>query len=179
MAVPLPRHICLSPQCRTAIEGSYRLAKALADDVDFCCFQFSDFGKGLIKKCRTSPDAFIQISLQLAHFRVRHPGGGLGTWGHGMGTRGHGDGDRDGQMKMGTWQQGHGDKDMGMRLWDRNMGTWRQGHGVRDMGLGMGTRGQGWRWGWVHEGVGTGMGMETGMGTWGWGRNRTSIHTMV
>uniref|UniRef100_A0A8C0ANM7 Carnitine O-palmitoyltransferase 1, muscle isoform n=1 Tax=Buteo japonicus TaxID=224669 RepID=A0A8C0ANM7_9AVES len=49
--------------------SSYRLAKALADDVDFCCFQFSDFGKGLIKKCRTSPDAFIQISLQLAHFR--------------------------------------------------------------------------------------------------------------
>ncbi|XP_054686399.1 carnitine O-palmitoyltransferase 1, muscle isoform isoform X2 [Grus americana] len=56
-------------ECRAAIEGSYRLAKALADDVDFCCFQFSDFGKGLIKKCRTSPDAFIQISLQLAHFR--------------------------------------------------------------------------------------------------------------
>ncbi|NXV36685.1 CPT1B palmitoyltransferase, partial [Rissa tridactyla] len=56
-------------ECRAAIESSYRLAKALADDVDFCCFQFSQFGKGLIKKCRTSPDAFIQISLQLAHFR--------------------------------------------------------------------------------------------------------------
>uniref|UniRef100_A0A663E2K7 Carnitine O-palmitoyltransferase 1, muscle isoform n=1 Tax=Aquila chrysaetos chrysaetos TaxID=223781 RepID=A0A663E2K7_AQUCH len=56
-------------ECCAAIESSYRLAKALADDVDFCCFQFSDFGKGLIKKCRTSPDAFIQISLQLAHFR--------------------------------------------------------------------------------------------------------------
>ncbi|XP_019326437.1 PREDICTED: carnitine O-palmitoyltransferase 1, muscle isoform, partial [Aptenodytes forsteri] len=56
-------------ECRATIEGSYHLAKALADDVDFCCFQFSDFGKGLIKKCRTSPDAFIQISLQLAHFR--------------------------------------------------------------------------------------------------------------
>nr|XP_009682862.1 PREDICTED: carnitine O-palmitoyltransferase 1, muscle isoform [Struthio camelus australis] len=40
-----------------------------SDDVDFCCFQFSQFGKGLIKRCRTSPDAFIQISLQLAHFR--------------------------------------------------------------------------------------------------------------
>uniref|UniRef100_A0A8C3KEA6 Carnitine O-palmitoyltransferase 1, muscle isoform n=1 Tax=Calidris pygmaea TaxID=425635 RepID=A0A8C3KEA6_9CHAR len=56
-------------ECRAAIESSYRLAKALADDVDFCCFQFNQFGKGLIKKCRTSPDAFIQISLQLAHFR--------------------------------------------------------------------------------------------------------------
>ncbi|XP_075561613.1 LOW QUALITY PROTEIN: carnitine O-palmitoyltransferase 1, muscle isoform [Pelecanus crispus] len=56
-------------ECCAAIEGSYRLAKALADDVDFCCFQFSAFGKGLIKRCRTSPDAFVQISLQLAHFR--------------------------------------------------------------------------------------------------------------
>ncbi|NXL40603.1 CPT1B palmitoyltransferase, partial [Glaucidium brasilianum] len=59
----------LPQECRAAIEGSYRLAKALADDVDFCCFQFTQFGKGLIKRCRTSPDAFIQISLQLAHFR--------------------------------------------------------------------------------------------------------------
>ncbi|XP_068787226.1 carnitine O-palmitoyltransferase 1, muscle isoform isoform X2 [Struthio camelus] len=56
-------------ECQDIIERSYRVAKALADDVDFCCFQFSQFGKGLIKRCRTSPDAFIQISLQLAHFR--------------------------------------------------------------------------------------------------------------
>ncbi|KAM6303008.1 carnitine O-palmitoyltransferase 1, muscle isoform [Podargus strigoides] len=56
-------------ECCAVIESSYHLAQALADDVDFCCFQFSEFGKGLIKKCRTSPDAFIQISLQLAHFR--------------------------------------------------------------------------------------------------------------
>ncbi|XP_053911306.1 carnitine O-palmitoyltransferase 1, muscle isoform isoform X2 [Cuculus canorus] len=59
----------LTEECRAAIESSFRVAKALADDVDFCCFQFSAFGKGLIKRCRTSPDAFIQISLQLAHFR--------------------------------------------------------------------------------------------------------------
>ncbi|XP_064355550.1 carnitine O-palmitoyltransferase 1, muscle isoform isoform X2 [Dromaius novaehollandiae] len=59
----------IAPECQEAIERSYRVAKALADDVDFCCFQFSQFGKGLIKQCRTSPDAFIQLSLQLAHFR--------------------------------------------------------------------------------------------------------------
>uniref|UniRef100_A0A8C3NDU4 Carnitine O-palmitoyltransferase 1, muscle isoform n=1 Tax=Geospiza parvula TaxID=87175 RepID=A0A8C3NDU4_GEOPR len=52
-----------------AIEASLRVARALAEDVDFCCFPFSTFGKGLIKRCRTSPDAFIQIALQLAHFR--------------------------------------------------------------------------------------------------------------
>lgn len=46
------------------------MARALADDVELYCFQFFPFGKGLIKKCRTSPDAFVQIALQLAHFRV-------------------------------------------------------------------------------------------------------------
>ncbi|KAM6095338.1 carnitine O-palmitoyltransferase 1, muscle isoform [Chlamydotis macqueenii] len=59
----------IPPECVAAIEGAYGLAKALADDVDCRCFPFADFGKGLIKKCRTSPDAFIQIALQLAHFR--------------------------------------------------------------------------------------------------------------
>lgn len=60
----------MSPQCQVAIERSYQVAKALADDVELYCFQFFPFGKGLIKKCRTSPDAFVQIALQLAHFRV-------------------------------------------------------------------------------------------------------------
>lgn len=46
-------------------------AKQIADDVDFYGCLFHEFGKGLIKKCRTSPDAFIQMALQLAQFRVR------------------------------------------------------------------------------------------------------------
>ncbi|NXH06997.1 CPT1B palmitoyltransferase, partial [Loxia leucoptera] len=61
----------IPPEGVAAIEASLRVARALAEDVDFCCFLFSTFGKGLIKRCRTSPDAFIQIALQLAHFRVR------------------------------------------------------------------------------------------------------------
>ncbi|XP_039365912.1 carnitine O-palmitoyltransferase 1, brain isoform isoform X2 [Mauremys reevesii] len=56
-------------ECRRVIQGSLRAAQALADDVDFHTFAFKDFGKGLIKKCRTSPDSFIQLALQLAHFR--------------------------------------------------------------------------------------------------------------
>lgn len=60
----------MSPQCQAVIESSYQVARALADDVELYCFQFFPFGKGLIKKCRTSPDAFVQIALQLAHFRV-------------------------------------------------------------------------------------------------------------
>uniref|UniRef100_A0A8C2B2J5 Carnitine O-palmitoyltransferase 1, muscle isoform n=1 Tax=Cyprinus carpio TaxID=7962 RepID=A0A8C2B2J5_CYPCA len=48
---------------------SYMIAKGIADDVDFHGCLFNEFGKSLIKKCRTSPDAFIQLALQLAHYR--------------------------------------------------------------------------------------------------------------
>uniref|UniRef100_A0A4X2KC69 Carnitine O-palmitoyltransferase 1, muscle isoform n=1 Tax=Vombatus ursinus TaxID=29139 RepID=A0A4X2KC69_VOMUR len=73
-----PNHSLAPPQrlqweipeeCQKIIESSYQVAKALADDVELYCFQFLPFGKGLIKRCRSSPDAFVQIALQLAHFR--------------------------------------------------------------------------------------------------------------
>uniref|UniRef100_A0A674P478 carnitine O-palmitoyltransferase n=1 Tax=Takifugu rubripes TaxID=31033 RepID=A0A674P478_TAKRU len=51
------------------IQNSLTVAQNLADDVDSHIIPFSEFGKGKIKKCRTSPDAFIQIALQLAHYR--------------------------------------------------------------------------------------------------------------
>uniref|UniRef100_A0A672MY48 carnitine O-palmitoyltransferase n=1 Tax=Sinocyclocheilus grahami TaxID=75366 RepID=A0A672MY48_SINGR len=54
---------------QAVINSSLKVAKALADDVDMHIIPFNDFGKGLIKKCKTSPDGFIQIALQLAHFR--------------------------------------------------------------------------------------------------------------
>lgn len=63
----------MSRQCQAAIDSSYQVARALAENVELYCFQFLPFGKGLIKKCRTSPDAFVQIALQLAHFRVGVP----------------------------------------------------------------------------------------------------------
>ncbi|XP_012716041.2 carnitine O-palmitoyltransferase 1, muscle isoform isoform X1 [Fundulus heteroclitus] len=59
----------ISAECQDVIEMSYLSARRLADDVDFHGYLFSEFGKGLIKKCRTSPDAFIQLALQLAQFR--------------------------------------------------------------------------------------------------------------
>ncbi|XP_069018130.1 carnitine O-palmitoyltransferase 1, liver isoform isoform X2 [Embiotoca jacksoni] len=59
----------ITDECQEIIDSSLTVARTLADDVDSHIFPFSDFGKGLIKKCRTSPDAFIQIALQLAHYR--------------------------------------------------------------------------------------------------------------
>lgn len=49
--------------------SSYDVALKLLNDVDLHILAFSDFGKGVIKKCRVSPDAFIQMALQLAYFR--------------------------------------------------------------------------------------------------------------
>nr|XP_055184866.1 carnitine O-palmitoyltransferase 1, muscle isoform isoform X1 [Nyctereutes procyonoides] len=71
LAAPQRLQWDIPEQCRAVIESSCQVAMALADDVELYCFQFLPFGKGLIKKCRTSPDAFVQIALQLAHFRDR------------------------------------------------------------------------------------------------------------
>lgn len=49
------------------------MAQALADDLDIHVLIFRDFGKDKVKKCRVSPDAFIQIALQLAYYRVSLP----------------------------------------------------------------------------------------------------------
>ncbi|CAN0424035.1 carnitine O-palmitoyltransferase 1, liver isoform-like [Lampetra fluviatilis] len=71
MGLPPPRRLQwdIPEECQEVVEDSMRVAQALADDVDCCTFAFTDFGKGFIKKCRTSPDAFVQVVLQLAHFR--------------------------------------------------------------------------------------------------------------
>lgn len=61
----------IPPECEEQISQSLAVAQALADDVDFHVFCFQDFGKGKIKKCRISPDAFIQVALQLAYYRER------------------------------------------------------------------------------------------------------------
>uniref|UniRef100_A0A673AAW7 Carnitine O-palmitoyltransferase 1, muscle isoform n=1 Tax=Sphaeramia orbicularis TaxID=375764 RepID=A0A673AAW7_9TELE len=69
--LPFPNRLQwqLPEECQEVIEASYLSAKQIADDVDFHGYLFNEFGKGLIKKCRTSPDAFIQLALQLAQFR--------------------------------------------------------------------------------------------------------------
>ncbi|XP_015706785.1 carnitine O-palmitoyltransferase 1, liver isoform-like [Coturnix japonica] len=69
--LPAPQRLQwdIPDECRAAIGRSLGVARILANDVDFCCFPFTQFGKGLMKRCRISPDAFIQIALQLAHHR--------------------------------------------------------------------------------------------------------------
>lgn len=41
----------------------------MINDVDLHVYVHDFFGKGFMKKCRISPDAFIQMALQLAYYR--------------------------------------------------------------------------------------------------------------
>ena len=50
-------------------EASKRVDK-LIDDLDLYVLQFKEFGKSFIKQQSMSPDAFIQIALQLTHYKV-------------------------------------------------------------------------------------------------------------
>ncbi|XP_064143699.1 carnitine O-palmitoyltransferase 1, liver isoform [Loxodonta africana] len=69
--IPYPTRLQweIPEECQEVIETSLSTANLLADDVDFHSFPFTTFGKALIKKCRTSPDAFVQLALQLAHYK--------------------------------------------------------------------------------------------------------------
>nr|XP_060460500.1 carnitine O-palmitoyltransferase 1, liver isoform [Panthera onca] len=69
--IPYPTRLQwdIPEECQEVIETSLSCASLLANDVDFHSFPFHPFGKGLIKKCRTSPDAFVQLALQLAHYK--------------------------------------------------------------------------------------------------------------
>ncbi|KAF4524880.1 hypothetical protein B566_EDAN011210 [Ephemera danica] len=59
----------LPAACVETIEASYLAAQALLADVDLRIYVHNHYGKGLMKKCRVSPDAFIQMALQLAYYR--------------------------------------------------------------------------------------------------------------
>jgi carnitine O-palmitoyltransferase 1 len=49
--------------------SNFKVALDLLNDVDLHINVHNRFGKGFIKKCKTSPDAFIQMALQLAYYR--------------------------------------------------------------------------------------------------------------
>ncbi|KAM6225005.1 palmitoyl thioesterase CPT1C [Rhynchocyon petersi] len=57
----------IHPSISLALTG----AKTLSGNIDCHVFPFSHFGKSFIKRCYLSPDSFIQMALQLAHFRDR------------------------------------------------------------------------------------------------------------
>ncbi|CAF3493767.1 unnamed protein product [Rotaria socialis] len=55
--------------CNDMIETSLVQATKLYDDVDLHVCVHDAYGKNFMKKCNLSPDAYIQMVLQLAHYR--------------------------------------------------------------------------------------------------------------
>ncbi|KAF2879155.1 hypothetical protein ILUMI_27007 [Ignelater luminosus] len=52
-----------------AIDNAVIEAQKLIDDVDLRIYVHNHYGKGFVKLCRLSPDAYIQMALQLAYYR--------------------------------------------------------------------------------------------------------------
>ncbi|KAI4899580.1 hypothetical protein NFI96_016495, partial [Prochilodus magdalenae] len=72
-SLPPPQRLSwdIPQEVQEQVSESLEVAQALANDVDCHVFPFREFGKGRIKKLKISPDAFIQLSLQLAYYRDR------------------------------------------------------------------------------------------------------------
>lgn len=47
-----------------------QVAEKLLNDVDLRIYVHDNYGKGFMKQCRLSPDAYIQMAMQLAYYRV-------------------------------------------------------------------------------------------------------------
>lgn len=56
--------------CLEKIKISLEEAQKLIDDVEMALLVWTEYGKGFVKKLKISPDAFMQMALQLTYFKV-------------------------------------------------------------------------------------------------------------
>ncbi|KAM4730163.1 choline O-acetyltransferase [Anableps anableps] len=69
--LPAPRRLrwkC-SPQIQKLLTSSAEKLHRLVKNLDMNVHKFTDYGKEFIKKQKMSPDAYIQVALQLAYYR--------------------------------------------------------------------------------------------------------------
>ncbi|KAF1373754.1 hypothetical protein PFLUV_G00242230 [Perca fluviatilis] len=69
--LPSPRRLLwnCNPHIQGLLAASGDRLKRLVDNLDMDVFKFNVYGKEFIKKQRMSPDAFIQVALQLAFYK--------------------------------------------------------------------------------------------------------------
>ena len=57
-------------QCLSDIKEADVCAQKLIEDLQLRIYVHDNYGKGFMKTCRVSPDAYIQMALQLAYYRL-------------------------------------------------------------------------------------------------------------
>ncbi|KAK6633861.1 hypothetical protein RUM44_004468 [Polyplax serrata] len=60
----------VTPEIQKNIMDAAKSIDSLVEDLDFYVYRYTNYGKDYIKTCKCSPDAFIQMALQLAYFRL-------------------------------------------------------------------------------------------------------------
>ncbi|XP_057277554.1 choline O-acetyltransferase [Pezoporus wallicus] len=69
--LPAPRRLrwkC-SPEIQTHLASAAEKLQRIVNNLDFIAYKFENYGKEFIKKQKISPDAYIQVALQLAFYR--------------------------------------------------------------------------------------------------------------
>ncbi|KAL3983211.1 Choline/Carnitine o-acyltransferase family protein [Acanthocheilonema viteae] len=68
--VPLQLHWTLLPNAKPFLQKQIKILDHLANDLNLQVLIFDGFGKEFIKSCNISPDGFVQLTLQLAYYRL-------------------------------------------------------------------------------------------------------------
>ncbi|XP_053695535.1 choline O-acetyltransferase [Sabethes cyaneus] len=60
----------IRPEIEQRIREASRTVDKNIENLDFYVYRYKPFGKNFIKACQVSPDAFIQLALQLAYYKL-------------------------------------------------------------------------------------------------------------